>query len=277
MSTTAKPEGDLTAEALAPLRVENGFAHITLNRPQRGNALSAELVKALDWQTRRAIERSDVHSLVIEAAGANFCTGFDLSDLDAMSEGDLLERFVRVELLLDAIWRCPLRTIAITQGRCWGAGADLFAACDVRIAQPGSSYRFPGAGFGIVLGSSRLAHRVGSEQARQWISEGTAIDTAQALSTRLANRLADPRPDHDPSALTTWVTQWLPADVAIDRATLTASRQATAPAGILAQAQADADLAALVRSATREGLKARILAYRNRTLKRAAEPQDNDR
>ena len=255
---------DLNPDALAPLSVDNGYALITLSRPHRGNALSAALVHALNTQIRRAVETDSVHSLVFEGAGAQFCTGFDLGGLEDLSEAELLERFVRVELLLDTTWRCPVRTIAIAHGRCWGAGADLFAACDLRLAAPGSSYRFPGAGFGIVLGSRRLASRVGSERARRWISEATSLDAHEAVRQGLATELITTRPDDNPQAHMGWRLSHLPPAVTIDRATLATMRHATDPAGNLSQAQADADLAALVRSATREGLKARVLAYRTR-------------
>lgn len=58
--------------------------------------------------------------------------GFDLSDLEHATEGDLLLRFVRVEQMLDAVWRSPLLTVALASGRTWGAGADLFCSAERR-------------------------------------------------------------------------------------------------------------------------------------------------
>jgi enoyl-CoA hydratase len=262
---SSEHDEDLGPDALAPLMIDNGYALLTLSRAHRGNALSAALVHALNTQIQRAVNTESVHSLVFEGAGRHFCTGFDLSGLDNLSEADLLERFVRVELLLDAIWRSPVRTIAIAHGRCWGAGADLFAACDLRIAVPGSSFRFPGAGFGIVLGSRRLAHRVGAECARRLISEATSLTAEQALDQGLATQLTDPRPEGESPSLTAWRQTLLPPAVAIDRETLACVRRATEPGGSsMAQTLADVDLATLVRSATRDGLKARVTAYRQR-------------
>jgi len=215
-----------------------------------------------------ACRDQSVHTLMFAGAGRHFCTGFDLDGLESQSDGDLLLRFARIEALLDAVWRAPMRTVAIAQGRTWGAGADLFAACDLRIAVTGASFRFPGAGFGIVLGTRRLAERVGTERARAWVSEGATIEAGQALGCGLASRLIDP-----PQAGEDWRRQACGPAPAIDRDTLAmiraASRSTGGPGGDML---ADADLAALVRSATRSnttgkaepGLRERIAAYRDR-------------
>jgi crotonobetainyl-CoA:carnitine CoA-transferase CaiB-like acyl-CoA transferase/enoyl-CoA hydratase/carnithine racemase len=250
------------------LQISDGIAIIELNRPQRGNALSSELVEAALDAVQSACRDQSVHTLMFSGAGRHFCTGFDLDGLESQSDGDLLLRFARIEALLDAVWRAPVRTMAIAQGRTWGAGADLFAACDLRLAVTGASFRFPGAGFGIVLGTRRLAERVGTERARAWVSDGTTIEAGQALGCGLASRLIDP-----PQAGDDWRRQACGPAPAIDRDTLAmiraASRSTGGPGGDML---ADADLAALVRSATRSnttgkaepGLRERIAAYRDR-------------
>ena len=256
------------APAVPILQISDGIAIIELNRPQRGNALSSELVEAALDAVQSACRDQSVHTLMFSGAGRHFCTGFDLDGLESQSDGDLLLRFARIEALLDAVWRAPVRTVAIAQGRTWGAGADLFAACDLRIAVAGASFRFPGAGFGIVLGTRRLAERVGTERARAWVSEGATIEAGQALGCGLASRLIDP-----PQSGDDWRRQACGPAPAIDRDTLAmiraASRSTGGPGGDML---ADADLAALVRSATRSnttgkaepGLKERIAAYRDR-------------
>jgi enoyl-CoA hydratase len=253
------------------VRIEDGVACVALNRPSRGNALSAMLVEALLEAIARAVADPAVHTLMLAGAGRHFCTGFDLGDLDTASDGDLLLRVVRIETLLDAVWRAPVRTVAVATGRAWGAGADLFAACDLRLVTPEATLRFPGAAFGLVLGTRRLAERVGADQARQWIAEGTTLDATAAVAAGLASRIVassedDPRAD----TLARWRHEAFGAAPVIDRETLAAIRAASRPAGGPgADALADADLAALVRSAARPGLKARILAYRERARSQA--------
>jgi enoyl-CoA hydratase/carnithine racemase len=256
------------------MRIADGIACVELNRPSRGNALSAMLVESLLEALARAVADPAVHTLMLAGAGRHFCTGFDLGDLDAASDGDLLLRVVRIETLLDAVWRAPVRTVAVATGRAWGAGADLVAACDLRLVTPEATLRFPGAAFGLVLGTRRLAERVGADQARQWIAEGSTIDATAATAAGLASRIVTP-PADDPGAdaLARWGHEAFGAAPVIDRETLAAIRAASRPAGGPgADALADADLAALVRSAARPGLKARILAYRERA-RSPAEPR----
>ena len=225
----------------------DGIATITLDRPQKGNALSAELVEALIEQVSRALDAADTRALVLEAHGAHFCTGFDLSNLAASSEGDLLQRFVRVEQLLQLVWRAPVCTIAVVQGRSWGAGADLFVACEVRLCTPETTFRFPGTRFGLVLGTRRLTERVGGDTARHWLLGGAEVTAADALAAGLATRVINA--DERSAVIAASLTQ------APDRDTGAAIRALTRTDAD------DGDLAALVHSATRPGLKARIETY----------------
>jgi enoyl-CoA hydratase/carnithine racemase len=225
----------------------DGVTTLTLARPERANALAADLVEALLARVHEAAADPAVHTLVLRGAGRHFCSGLDLSDLETASDGDLLQRLVRIETLLAALWHAPQRTVAVAQGRAWGAGADLFAACEQRVALAGSTFRFPGAQFGIVLGTRRLAERVGSDRARALVVDGGELDAAQALACGLASA------DHETAPLAPRV------DAATARAVRAASRAD----------HRDADLAALVRSAAVPGLQARIAAYRERL--RAAE------
>ena len=226
---------------------QDGIVTLTLNRPEKGNALSAELVEALIEQVARAFDAQDTSALVFAAEGAHFCTGFDLSTLAASSEGDLLRRFVRVEQLLQLVWRAPVRTVAVAQGRTWGAGADLFAACEVRLCAPGTTFRFPGARFGLVLGTRRLAERVGGDTARRWLLGAAEINAGDAAAAGMATRVI--AAEERSAAITASLKQ------ALDRDTGAAIRTLTR------RDDDDRDLAALVRSAARPGLKARIETY----------------
>lgn len=233
-----------------------GTCTLTLARPDRANALTADLVEALLAETTRACADAAVHTLVLAAEGRHFCTGLDLSDLESQSDAELLHRLVRIETLLSLLWHAPIRSVALAQGRAWGAGADLFAACEHRLVAEDTTLRFPGAQFGVVLGTRRLAQRVGSDAARGWVLNGTELDATQALGCGLASgrRAALPaEPD------------W-PAP-AVGAGTARAIRAVT-------QADhRDADLAALVRSAAEPGLKNRIRAYREQ-MARAVRPTD---
>lgn len=232
-----------------PLRVQTAgsVAIIELARPHRGNALSAALVEALIDAVTAAFANPYIQTLVIRGAGRHLCTGFDLEGIERQSDGDLLHRFVRIELLLSMLWHAPLRTVALGSGNVYGAGADLFAACDRRIAQRSTVFRFPGAGFGIVLGTRRLAARVGDDFAREWLTSNAQIDAETALSAGLATDVVEEEPDLGR-------LRALTVDRSTHRALYEASREDCR----------DRDLAALVRSAAVPGLKDRITAYVSR-------------
>lgn len=213
---------------------------LTLAHAARGNALGVELVEALHAALDGVEHDATLERLVLRGEGRHFCTGLDLSDLEACSDGDLLQRLVRIETLLARLWHAPWQTVALAHGRCWGAGADLFAVCETRLAAPDTTFRFPGAQFGLVLGTRRLAERVGVDRARHLVGAGGEWTADAALAAGLATAVGEAVP---------------PSTTAVDRDTAAALRAATRAD------LRDADLAALVRSAARPGLRARIAAY----------------
>ncbi len=229
---------------------------VELDRADKANALSAPLVEALIETIEGAFADPSVDTLALCGRGRNFCTGLDLSDLEASSDGDLLLRLVRIETLLSLLWHAPIRTACLAHGRCWGAGADLFAACERRVAAPGTSFRFPGVQFGILLGTRRLAERIGSDAARGVLTEARQLDLANAHAAGLVNETfeqAEVSAD-GPARARAWLARL--AAPAVEPLLARALRRATR------EDHADEDLANLVRSAAEPGLKQRIAAYR---------------
>lgn len=225
-----------------------GVLTLTLRRPERGNALGADLVTALRAGVALA-DAPDVRLLVLRGEGRALCTGFDVGGIEAESDAGLLARFVDIELLLQAVRHAPVPSLALGHGRMFGAGADLFAACTWRIADPAARFAFPGARFGLVLGTRRLAAIVGEARALALTSRGQGLDAEAALACGLATALA-PQPEWDAA-----VAQVAAELARVDRAT------ALALAGAARPDTRDADLAALVRSAAVPGLRDRIVAY----------------
>jgi enoyl-CoA hydratase/carnithine racemase len=229
-----------------------GVRTITLNRPQAGNALNSTMVQAV----LAALEgREGIKLVVFRGSGRNFCTGFDLSDLETSSDGDLLLRFVQIESLLQAVQTLDVPSIAFATGRAFGAGADLFAVCDIRLATSTTSFSFPGPRFGLVLGSRRLAGITGRDRAREILLQSKTIDVSEGVVLGLVHGVLDEGEIAEAIA-----TQLASADL-IDPIT---KRQIKAA---MADTDLDQDLANLVRSASRPGLKARIAEYSN--LRRA--------
>lgn len=236
--------------------LDAGVMCLTLQRPDKGNALSASLVAALT-QALEAAPALQVRLLVLQGAGRHFCTGFDLTSLDQESDDSLLARFTRVELLLQLLHAAPFTTVAIAHGRTMGAGADLFGACAERWAVGPASFAFPGAAFGLVLGTARLADTVGAVQARDWIESGMGFDQGRALETGFATRLLEAQ------ALDAELLCLIERSHRLERETQQAIHHAIDSARRRRGDAGDAqDLARLVRSAARPGLRERIAAYR---------------
>ena len=228
-------------------------ARILLKRPDIGNALNASMVDDLDRAIDEALE-SGVRLIVFEGAGRHMCTGFDLSDLDRCSDGDLLLRLVRIEQVLQKVYRCPVVTAAIGSGRVYGAGADLFAACDRRIGLPDTRFAFPGSSFGLVLGTRRFATRVGNDVAQRTLLQGADIEVQRAAQIGLVTDLVDL------AALPVLLEDIRASATRLDPKTVAAVRAQTS------SSDDDRDLSSLVISASRPGLKDRITAYRDRVV-----------
>ena len=238
-------------------RRDGPVLHLQLHRPEVGNALSAALVQALTEAVDAATHDVSVRLLVLSGAGRHFCTGFDLSDLDRETDDSLLARFTRVELLLQAVHAAPFATLALAHGRTMGAGADLFAACGDRWIVGDAGFAFPGAAFGLVLGTVRLTELVGAPHAAAWIEGGQRIDADQALACGLATRhIETEQIDAELGRCGARVNR---LDAPTQRAIQAAIAAGRRPRGDAGDAQ---DLARLVRSAARPGLRDRIAAYR---------------
>lgn len=169
---------------------------ITLNRPEKRNALSDELVTTL----RETVEQArvlDIPTLVFQAEGRNFSAGFDFSDFDSVSRADLLWRFVRIQELFSAILAYPGLTIGIAHGRNFGAGCDLFASCDVRLASPDARFRMPGVLFDLVLGTRRFGELVGSSHANRILLSQSEFDSEEGLRIGFVTQIWAPGHDTD--------------------------------------------------------------------------------
>lgn len=231
----------------------------TLNRAAVGNALSHDLVEDLHLALDEAVA-GQATLLVLTGEGRHFCTGFDLSSVEHQEESSLLHRFVRIEMLLSRLYTVPFVTLAYVNGAALGAGADLYAACSRRFSGPSARFAFPGAGFGLLLGTRRLAQRVGASTAEELVVSGRAMDASEAVGLGLTLELVEP--DAFEALLEREV---LSAD-RLDRDTLGSVRR------LLTRNDEDSDLADLVRSAIRPGLRERIINHRARTKKREERP-----
>lgn len=222
---------------------------VTLNRAEKRNALSPELVEELIGAVDQA-HSSGVDVLVFRGEGKSFCAGFDFSDFNECSEGDLLWRFVRIEQLLQSIYRSPALTVCLAQGKNFGAGVDLLASCKVRVASPDATFRMPGLKFGLVLGTRRLGDLIGLEKARTIQQVAATLEANEALQAGLITHVTAPQ------AWPPLIQEQELVAKGLDPETRSRLYR------VLSQADLRIDLAELVASVVRPGLKQRIANYR---------------
>jgi enoyl-CoA hydratase/carnithine racemase len=203
-------------ESLTPasfmLNIDRGVAEITLNRPDKLNALTFEVYRELA-DTFAALERPDVRAVIITGKGKGFCSGGDVEGIIAelfQRDADGLLSFTRTTgRLIQNI--CELRrpVIAAINGVAVGAGAVIAAACDLRIASDKAriGYIFPKVGLcGADMGSAYLLPRiVGHGRAAELLYFGDLIDAPTALSMGLFNRVV--APDEVLSSARSWAAK----------------------------------------------------------------------
>ena len=211
---------------------DGGVARIFLNRPQKVNALDSAMLDALVAVLGRVDDTIQV--VVLGGHGKAFCGGADVGELRALDPQTAREFIGRVHRACDAVRRLPVPVVARLHGAVMGAGLELAAACDLRVAASGTRFAMPEVRLGIpsvveaallprLMGSGRAAwlvltgEPIDAERAREWgLVETVAEDLDRAVSQLVASLLAG-----DPAALRAqkellqqWEEQPLAASVA---------------------------------------------------------------
>lgn len=242
--------------------VHERVAVITVNDPDRRNAVTEAMSALLRDAVERAERDPGVHAVVVTGAGRAFCAGADLSALGAATR-DGLERIYAGFM---AVGRCALPTIAAVNGAAVGAGMNLALAADIRIAGPSAVFdpRFQQLGIHPGGGATWMLQRaVGPQVARAALLFGMRFDAEQAVRYGLALQLAD-----DPLA-TALLLAAGPAAAPREVVLATkASMRATAIPGYLDTdlhaAAKDIELGPQAASIESPGFKARLAAARRR-------------
>lgn len=167
----------------AQLRVEDVGAVrvLTLDHPERRNALTPRLLESLADAYRSGREGSPRAFLLRGEGGRAFCAGYDLESLAAVGEGALPDDLIQE--VYAAIEAHPVPTVACMEGAAFGAGFELATACDLRVAGSTARFCLPPARLGVVYapeGLARLAALVGPGQARRLALTGCVVEAAEA-------------------------------------------------------------------------------------------------
>jgi len=192
------------------LEVADGVATITLNRPDRLNAITPELIGDLREQLVLAERDASVRVIRLRGAGRSFCAGYDISwgaeimeeteaglPWDPMKDHWLMSGFVDTYM---ALWRSPKPVIAQVQGYCVGGGSDFALCSDLIVCADDCRIGYPPA---RVWGSPTTAmwtYRVGLERSKRLLLTGDALDGRRAVEWGLASECV-PEPDLDTAAL----------------------------------------------------------------------------
>ena len=172
-----------------------GVARLTLNRPERRNALTPELIERLLQELDRIDAGEDTRAVVVTGAPPAFCAGFDINRIESPgSERAGAERNL-VEALCARVRRVRVPVIAKVNGVASGAGCDLAVSCDVRFASTEARLAMPPAKLGVLYsweGIGRLTAAVGAAAAKELLFGGELIGADRALEIGLVNRVYPP-------------------------------------------------------------------------------------
>jgi enoyl-CoA hydratase/carnithine racemase len=165
---------------------------LTLNRPEKRNALSRQLLDELQAALARLEHDSNVHVVVIASKGPVFCSGHDLSEMTECSEVYYRELFEQCSKVMLSLRRLPQPVIARVQGTATAAGCQLVAACDLAIAAEQATFATPGVKIGLFCTTPMvpLVRAIPSKPALEMLLTGEPISAQRALELGLVNRVA---------------------------------------------------------------------------------------
>jgi enoyl-CoA hydratase/carnithine racemase len=176
------------------VREEGAAARIVLNRPEKRNALSLELMDEMIGALREASAQRDTRAIVIEGAGPAFSAGHDLSEMIGRQREFLAHLFDRCSAMMETIHEVPQPVIAKVHGIATAAGCQLVAACDLAVAAEGTRFATPGVKIGLFCSTPMVpvSRAVGRKRAMQMLLTGEPIDAPTALEWGLVNRVVPP-------------------------------------------------------------------------------------
>ena len=166
-------------------------ARITLNRPDKRNALSLDLLEELTAALREVSSRSVTRAVVIDGAGPAFSAGHDLSEMIGRDEAFFAELFGACTVMMETIHELPQPVIAKVHGIATAAGCQLVAACDLAVAAEDARFGTPGVKIGLFCSTPMVpvSRAVGRKRAMQMLLTGEPIGAPTALDWGLVNRV----------------------------------------------------------------------------------------
>jgi Enoyl-CoA hydratase/carnithine racemase len=174
--------------------VDDGVARITLNRPEKKNALNDELIAAIKQGLKHAAGDESVRVVVISGSGTDFCSGADLSALQKIAQASVAENAEDARSLLELfllIRQIPVPVVAAVHGRALAGGCGLASACDLILASESARFGYPEVRIGFVpaMVLAILRRNVSEKRAFELLTRGAEIGAQHARAFGLVNQV----------------------------------------------------------------------------------------
>lgn len=174
---------------------DGAVSRITLQRPEKLNALSGQMLTELDGHLRDLEADEEVRAVVVEGAGDRaFSVGADVAELRRQRPAQVTESNLAGHAVFDRLERLPVPTVALLHGHVLGGGLELALCCDVRLAARSARLGLPEVSLGVLPGwggTWRLALAVGHARARELVLTGRVLDAEDAAGKGLVHELVD--------------------------------------------------------------------------------------
>ncbi len=255
--------------------VDGPVATITLNRPDKLNAINTEMVGELDRRLAEAAADDGVKVLLVQGAGRAFSAGYDITDeIEDRIETPLewlpvLRRDVDLTM---RIWSFPKPTIAVVHGYCLGGACEIAMACDLIVASEDAWFGEPEIQYGSGPVTLLMPFVLGQKKTNELLFTGDRIEASEAERLGLVNRVVSP--DRLAAAARELALRIAPTPLAVLRLTKQTLNRAYEAMGLRAAVEANVDVSAIINGAntpeqqefdaiaTRDGLRA-ALAWRD--------------
>ena len=175
-------------------QVEGAVARVTLNRPEKRNALNEVLILGLKNALQKANDDATVRVIVISGAGRDFCSGADLTSLQKIAEGSVAENVDDARSLMDLfvlMRQMQIPVVAAVRGKALAGGCGLASACDIVLASANAQFGYPEVKIGFVpaMVMAILRRNVSEKRAFELITRGVEIGADEARQFGLVNQV----------------------------------------------------------------------------------------
>src|SRR5262245_53107170 len=173
----------------------DGVVRLVLNRPDKRNALSCELLEALEASLARVANDPSARVVLVSGRGPAFCSGHDLGEMVGCSADQYRRLFAICSRVMQGFRRLPQPVIARVHGAATAAGCQLVAACDLAVAAESATFATPGVRIGLFCTTPMvpLVRAVPARAALEMLLTGNPISARRALELGLVSRVVAER------------------------------------------------------------------------------------